>query len=65
MHRRNQKCAGMWRWQLSSALTVTLTEGGFPHKEKLSRVPEKGKMPADRLLWNPRGADKILDLPVS
>lgn len=46
-----------WPWNL--------TEGGFRHKKMLSRVPEKGKMLADRLVWNLRVADKILEIPVS
>lgn len=46
-----------WPW--------SLTEGGFRHKKKLSGVPEKGKMLADRLVWNLRLADKILEIPFS
>lgn len=47
-----------WPW--------SLTEGGrILTKELLSRVPEKDKMLADRLFWNPRVADKILEIPVS
>lgn len=66
MHRRNKKCAGR---NVAVAALIGLdrdaAEGEFPHREKLSRVPKKGKMLAGRLLWNPRGADKTLDLPVS
>lgn len=30
----------------------------------LSRVPEKDNMLADRLFWNPRVADEIVEIPV-
>jgi hypothetical protein len=55
----------VWELEGSSYQRRSLTEGGFRHKEMLSRVPEKGKMLADRSVWNPRAADKILKIPVS
>lgn len=66
MYTRNQKCVGgnVEVAAINLDHEAWLKED-FWCKEMLSRVPEKGKMLADRLFCNPGVADKILDIPVS
>lgn len=65
VHNKPKMCGNVEVAAISLDHEAWLKEGGFQHKELLSRVPEKDKMLADRLFWNPREADKILEILVS
>lgn len=65
VHKKPKMCGNVEVAAISLDREAWLKEGGFQHKELLSRVPEKDKMLADRLFWNPREADKILEILVS